>query len=337
MGHTAQLTQELLRHREVGARSVAGRGLEIGALHYPLQLPEHSVVEYLDAENVDTLRRLFPELQNETLLTPHYLGDIGKQSIPDITQHQFDFIILSHVLEHVANPIQVLKHVWEGIRENGHLVLAVPDKHFMFDRGRPLTTFLHLLADYFRGVSEVEEDHYVELLEHVQPEVFASRETLLEALARARQRREHVHVWDSTTFKSFLDNTLALLGQHAQFEYESPGSVNHFEYFAVLRKLPPQGKRRDACIQALSAVYRARPDLQEVFPLTHERFPLPLLRWAVTAGATIDSEAVILAQYQSDYRALATDLEREAGTAREEIRYFFLSFIETHHTPSPPA
>ncbi|MGH7961975.1 MAG: hypothetical protein ACRERD_09145, partial [Candidatus Binatia bacterium] len=187
-------------------------------------------------------------------------------------------------------------------------------------------TFHHLLADYFRGVSEVGDDHYVELLEHVQPEVFATRESLLQALARARQRREHVHVWDSTSCKSFLEKTFGLLGQEGKSLYESSGSENHFEYFAVLHKLPPAENRREISLHALSTVYRARPDLQQAFPLTHEQFPLSLLEWAVTAGATIDSDAAVLASYQAAYRDLVDHLRREPH-GQKEVRRLVLSSL----------
>lgn len=322
---SASEVSRALRHREVGAAFLFGHGLEIGAMHYPLKIPKASRVEYLDAERAETLQNRFPELHGETILTPHYVGDIGKQSVIEITHRQFDFIVLSHVLEHVANPIQAVKNVWEGLRENGCLVIAVPDKRFTFDRTRPLTTFNHLLADYFRGVTEADDDHYVELLEHVQPEVFLTKETLLQSLVRARQRREHVHVWDSTTFKSFLDKTLSFLGHEAGFLYESPGSVNHFEYFATLQKLPPSLNRRQAGVKALNMVYRSRADLQHAFPVTDPAFPCPLLEWAIAAGATIDSDAVVLASYQALYRELVEHFKENTDAVQEEVCQLFVS------------
>ncbi|MBU6374536.1 MAG: methyltransferase domain-containing protein, partial [Bdellovibrionales bacterium] len=32
----------------------------------------------------------------------------------------FDFIIMNHVLEHVANPIQVIRDAYQVLRRNGH-------------------------------------------------------------------------------------------------------------------------------------------------------------------------------------------------------------------------
>ncbi len=231
-------------HRELGARLLSGEGLEIGALHQPFWIPGHCSIQYLDVDGVENIRASFPELANQDIAIPHYIGDIETTPVDDITERTFKFIVLNHVLEHVANPIQVMKHVWDAIDDDGCLVLSVPDKNFTFDRARSLTPYEHLLADYFLGVSTPCDDHYIDFLCHVHPEVFVSKDVFVNALQSVRRRREHVHVWDSTSFKRHLVNMMKLLGQRAVFLFESSGGDNHFEYFAVLRKLsvstPPE-------------------------------------------------------------------------------------------------
>lgn len=160
----------------------------------------------------------------------------ARTPVADITKRQFDFVIVNHTLEHVANPIRVIENVWGAIKEGGLFVLSVPDKDYTFDRARPLTTYEHLLADYFRRETVPNDDHYVDYLAHVHPEAFVDRDTFMSALELTRNRREHVHVWDSVTFRKHLVNIMRFLNIRASIVFEADGGQNQCEYFAILRK-----------------------------------------------------------------------------------------------------
>ena len=317
-----------IQHREQGGKFLSGCGLEIGALHFPTKIPPNCSIEYLDVESIEKIRYVFPDIDGYNIVEPNYVGDICKHTISDITKKNFNFIILNHVLEHVANPIQVIQNIWEGIVDDGFFIVSVPDKDFTFDRGRPLTTYEHLLADYFLGVTEVCDDHYIDFLAHVHLEVFTSKDRFLNALQSVRNRREHSHVWDSQTFKASLVRIFEFLNINATFVYESIGSDNQIEYFAVIRKghnktnhddalkilltkyeLHPDLKSdHDGALKVLLTVYKSRPDLQKVFSVT-ERYHLhSLLNWSVTAGATFDSAKEILSPYQRYYKEILSSM-----------------------------
>jgi SAM-dependent methyltransferase len=318
--------RRLLQHRERGAALLAGCGLEIGALHYPLALPPGCTVDYLDVDDVDTLRARFPELDGEALAVPRYQGDLVRETIPALTGRRFDFVVANHVLEHVANPIQVLANAWAGLVEGGHLVVSVPDKEFTYDRARPVTSFEHVLGDYFRGVTEVDENHYVEFLAATSPEVWSDRGRFTAALVRAAERREHAHVWDSVSFRAFWDRTAELLGFDGRIVFESMADTNGFEYFAVIRRVRADaGVGDDEALAALAAVYIGRPDLRRAMPGVAPRFAERLLDWAVDAGATVDSDADTLRPFQAVYRrwrdgASISDLEERLRLAVGEER-----------------
>lgn len=53
----------------------------------------------------------------------------------------FDYVVASHVLEHLPNPIAFLQDCAALLRPGGRLALALPDHRFCFDHARPLTTF----------------------------------------------------------------------------------------------------------------------------------------------------------------------------------------------------
>jgi hypothetical protein len=220
---------------------------------------------------------------------------------------------MNHVLEHVANPIQAIANVWAGIAGGGHLVLSVPDKRHTFDRDRALTPYEHLLAEYVQGVTAVDADHYADFVAATTPDAVGDPPRFAAALDRAVRRREHAHVWDSTSFRAFWDRTAALLGLEARVVYESTATANRFEYFAVIRRGGAGAVRADEALRVLAAVYEARTDLRGVFPPAAPGSAEGLVRWAVTAGATVDSDAPALAPFQTRYRGLlarTSDIEQ---------------------------
>ena len=64
-----------------------------------------------------------------------------------LSDNTFDFVILNHVIEHVANPINAIKEIFRVTR--GLVVISAPDKHFTFDKQRQLTPFDHLMTEGF--------------------------------------------------------------------------------------------------------------------------------------------------------------------------------------------
>jgi SAM-dependent methyltransferase len=66
-------------------------------------------------------------------LWPHfgkhiYRGFVGEDEIP---WDSFDVVVMSHVLEHFADPGMVLRQVWKRINQGGLLYIAVPDTDSM--------------------------------------------------------------------------------------------------------------------------------------------------------------------------------------------------------------
>lgn len=94
----------------------------------------------------------------------------GSQYITEATDlHQipslsYDFVLSSHTLEHVANPLLALSEWIRVLKENGLLVLVVPHKDGTFDHRRPVTSLDHLIQDFDRKISEDDKTHLDEIL-----------------------------------------------------------------------------------------------------------------------------------------------------------------------------
>jgi SAM-dependent methyltransferase len=94
----------------------------------------------------------------------------GKQYIAEATDMgklpsgTYDFVLSSHVLEHSANPILALSEWKRLLKDDGYLVLVLPDKKHTFDHRRPVTALAHLIDDFNAGTGEDDLAHLPEIL-----------------------------------------------------------------------------------------------------------------------------------------------------------------------------
>ena len=85
----------------------------------------------------------------------------GLSGIPDSA---YDFILSSHCLEHVANPLAALREWARVARDGAGLLLILPDAAGTFDHRRPTTTLEHLREDFVRQTGEDDLTHLPEIL-----------------------------------------------------------------------------------------------------------------------------------------------------------------------------
>jgi SAM-dependent methyltransferase len=78
---------------------------------------------------------------------------------------EYEAVLASHVLEHIADPIAALQEWHRVVRRGGHLLLVVPDRARTFDHRRPVTPLAHLVEDARRGTGEDDLTHLPEILE----------------------------------------------------------------------------------------------------------------------------------------------------------------------------
>lgn len=90
----------------------------------------------------------------------YYKNKIGKVIINDATDidaiddNLYDFIFASHTLEHIANPIKAIKEWIRITKDNGYIILILPEKSKCFDHNRNITSFKKLINQYENGVNE---------------------------------------------------------------------------------------------------------------------------------------------------------------------------------------
>jgi len=229
---------------------VEGKGLEIGALDFPLLVSDGVQVQYVDRVSREQSLKNFLHLDSSKVVTPTYIDDgFSLSSIPKDSQ---DFVIANHVLEHSPNPIGTLE-IWSRvIRFQGVLFISVPIAEKCFDKGRPITTIQHLLSDYtLCKEGQIEEFgsknrvHYLEWITVSEPNLLKERGEKFEASSNseiparidhfmATSGEIHFHTFTLDSFSDFLSFYSLEINRAIRVEKVFD---NTSEVVAILRKV----------------------------------------------------------------------------------------------------
>ncbi len=71
-----------------------------------------------------------------------------------------DFVVTSHVLEHLPDPIKALKDWYRVTRKHGYLFMIIPHKERTFDRDRPRTDLAELVHRHRTGECPGSDAHH---------------------------------------------------------------------------------------------------------------------------------------------------------------------------------
>ena len=186
------------------------RGIEIGG---PSQLfsregllPVYEIAGSVDGCNysADTLwTGNIPEGETYKYLDdkPHghqYICDATK--LDKIPSDTYDFLLSSHVLEHVANPLQALTEWVRVLKPGGWLLLIVPRREATFDHNRPTTTLEHIRDDFSRNTQETDLTHLPEILQlhdlSMDPQAGTPEQFAARSKNNIANRCLHQHIFD---------------------------------------------------------------------------------------------------------------------------------------------
>jgi SAM-dependent methyltransferase len=154
--------------REQMTKRLFGTGLDLGALHRPMVKHDGMRVLYVDRLPVSELKKHYPELSEYPLVEADIIADA--QELLSVESDKYDFVIASHVIEHMSDPLGAMLAWCRVLKKGGQLYLVVPDKRHIFDKKRPLTELDHMREDYNTSPHRrIERDwkHYIEYAELV--------------------------------------------------------------------------------------------------------------------------------------------------------------------------
>lgn len=138
----------------------------------------------------------------------------GKMIIADasdlavVADNTYDFVLSSHNLEHIANPVKALME-WRRItRPGGGLILALPNYTKTFDHRREPTAVRHILDDYDRGIQEDDLTHLPEILQlhdlNMDPAAGTQEQFHQRSIDNFTNRCLHHHVFSETNSGELL-------------------------------------------------------------------------------------------------------------------------------------
>jgi SAM-dependent methyltransferase len=149
-----------------------GTGLEIGGgtllFSEKGAFPIYSLAQSIDGCNFSDNTTWEGKINSDLYM---YQGkSLGKQfiaeavNIKNVVDNNYDFIVSSHCLEHVANPIKALEQWLKALKAGGKILLVLPNKISNFDHKRKYTEFNHLIEDYRRDVDDSDMTHFDEII-----------------------------------------------------------------------------------------------------------------------------------------------------------------------------
>jgi SAM-dependent methyltransferase len=123
------------------------KGLEIGPRHAPLVGKHEGDVLYVDYATTETLRAGWDKPH---LIDPASFVEVdivwGRDDLPVV-----DYVVASHVVEHVPDLAGWLAQIRGALRPGGRLCLAVPDRRFTFDVCRTESTLAEVVEARLMG------------------------------------------------------------------------------------------------------------------------------------------------------------------------------------------
>ncbi len=277
-------------------------GLEIGPLTSPIVPRATGRIFYSDHRSTEELRLQYAPhaatgavdllqiveidvVVPETTTIAAELGDRGP----------VDYVVASHVVEHVPNVIGWLNEIAACLHEGGHLCLAVPDKRFTFDHFRATTSTRDLIEQHFAKPEAPTPSQIYDHVAHVAQidpgRVWTGRPVARQAmpghdpaegLRLARGVTEHggyhdVHcsVFTPASFAEVIGDVVALGLVPFAFAALEPTRPGEVEFFATLRKA------------ALSSPEQRAAETPWLDPARHDALPGAARGWRARLGRSL--------------------------------------------------
>lgn len=132
------------------ALNLSGEGIEYGPLDKPLLPQPHYSVSYVDYADRTNLADRYQSNKNRDVdrIQEVDIVTAGKHITEFLAEESIDYVVASHVLEHVPDLLGWLESNLRVLRPGGRIALAFPDKRYCFDLRRNSSGVSDILAAY---------------------------------------------------------------------------------------------------------------------------------------------------------------------------------------------
>jgi SAM-dependent methyltransferase len=236
-----------------------GKGLELGPLYSPVVLKSESDVYYIDHMSTGELRKKYEghPFPIENIVDVDYV--VGGTTLKKVVKGElFDYVIASHVIEHIPDMVSWLKDVAAVLKPGGVLSLVIPDKRYSFDVSREVSRPSEVMGAYLDRLGKANSamiyDSASEYREISPADAWSDSLSLpfedptewylSEAIRRSELNLKPDEYVDSHCFVftpySFF-NIVRRLIMHNLFDYEvayfSDTALNELEFYVSLKKV----------------------------------------------------------------------------------------------------
>jgi SAM-dependent methyltransferase len=163
-----------------------GKGLELGPLFSPVVTKDEAKIFYVDHMSTEDLKKKYNEdypikdspVAVEKIVPVDYA--LNDKSLKETLKgKKFDYVIASHVIEHIPDVVSWLKDVHSILNDGGILSLVIPDKRFTFDILRNESRPADIIGAY------------------LDKQTRASSATMYDYVSSFRYNIVAAHVWDN--------------------------------------------------------------------------------------------------------------------------------------------
>jgi SAM-dependent methyltransferase len=153
------------------------KGVEIGAAAH-----NDFRVDALNVDRYDSMDTVYKDYERKVWGRAKPVDIVADGHELPLDDKSVDFVLASHVLEHIPDPIAAIEDWVRVARE--YVVLILPHRDRTFDRDRPLTPLSELVERHQSSFSSEEDKHwsvwtcetFLELCGHLGLEVVDSRD-----------------------------------------------------------------------------------------------------------------------------------------------------------------
>lgn len=205
--------------------SKTGIGLELGPLSSPVVLKSESKVFYVDHMSTSDLKTKYKDepVVLDDIVNVDYV--VGKKSLKtSVGGKKFDYVIASHVIEHIPDVIRWLKDINSVLKPGGVLSLVIPDKRYTFDITRRTTDVSDVIGAYIEERKRVDSSTMFDYLKEYRKNIYAYEvnEKIYEDFINKPRRYNPEEVWELTRKNAkgigYVDSHCSVFTPYSFFE-----------------------------------------------------------------------------------------------------------------------
>ncbi|RWQ25281.1 MAG: class I SAM-dependent methyltransferase [Mesorhizobium sp.] len=241
------------------ALNLAGKGIEYGPLHAALLRKPHYDVSYVDYADRTSLAQHYANDPNVNVsLIPEIDIVTGGKLISEfLPKESIDYIVASHVMEHVPDLLGWLEANLYVLKPGGQMAVAFPDKRYCFDLKRKSSMISDLVAaylekrtkpsfqqicDHFWNISKANPvDCWSGNITSESAEYVMDRNGIVDVLKDLKSREGYVdtHCWvfSDSEFIGCMNSIGNIIKGSFEVASFHPTQPNTLEFYVTLRRL----------------------------------------------------------------------------------------------------